>query len=261
MGIWSTFAPVGYLIILNIAPLIGKSFPWQAIWWINAALASLFFVLFGLLFRMPKEHEIQQERNPRIGPEEEKHNFREGICNRNLWLITIAFISFSFVQMGFSTFYPTYLNEKLGFSLASASFLVSVQMIVLTAPLIGWISDRIKSRKIVLIIGLGMMGVLMITPFSMAGYGAILTYMIVRGIFEDSTPTMCYASVPEVVTKPQYVGIAMAMMGFGQGLGNVFGPPVFGWVVEMTNNWAFAGYAMIPVILVGLVAAWFIQMR
>lgn len=46
----------------------------------------------------------------------------------------------------------------------------------------------------------------------------------------------------------------------GQNFGQLLGPVIFEKLVE-SNGWANAGYWMIPVAAVGLLAAWFTRMR
>ena len=251
MGIWSTVITIGYLISLNIVPFIDTAagHAWKIVWWVNAGYALLMFFIFLALFRVPKviRDEKRQEESAIS-----KAIIGEALKNRHLWIIVFVFFTFSTLQQSFTQFYPTFLNAEMGFDMSQASFLVSIQMIVLTAPLFGWISDKIQSRKKILVLGLAALGILNLFPYGLTGAGPVVMYLIIRGVFEDSLPAMCFASVPDLAKKVQYTGLVMATLNMGQNLGNLVGPPTFGWLIDQTGSWATSGYIMAPLALLAI---------
>jgi len=80
------------------------------------------------------------------------------------------------------------------------------------------------------------------------------------GIIAGPVPTAIFAAVPEVMGRPQLAGIGMAVMALGQNLGMFIEPVLFGKLVEMTG-WAGAGYILIPICLLGVVAGWLVKVR
>ena len=52
----------------------------------------------------------------------------------------------------------------------------------------------------------------------------------------------------------------MAVIIFGQNLGMFLGPVIVGSLIE-NAGWIAAGYAMIPVLLLGLVSGWLVKVR
>jgi hypothetical protein len=52
----------------------------------------------------------------------------------------------------------------------------------------------------------------------------------------------------------------MGVVSMGMNLGVVLGPTVFGMLVQ-SMGWATAGYWLIPVSLLGFVAAWLVKVR
>ena len=99
----------------------------------------------------------------------------------------------------------------------------------------------------------------MLFPFSLNGW-LIPTSMIVLGILAGFIPTATFSAVPEVMGKAQLAGIGMGVIMLGQNFGQLLGPVIFGKLVE-TIGWANAGYWMIPVAAIGILAAWFTRMR
>ena len=260
MGLWATWVPVGSLIMYNLAPTLATNAGWQAVWWFGAGFAVVTFFLYGLLMRTPPSVSEGRESVPG-SPEHAPPGLKEGLANRNIWLLAVLFCCFNLAFLAFATFYPTFLATEQGFSLAQAAFVASLPTLVTlaSAPLAGWVSDRIGSRKLVYTIPFLLVGVMFLFPFHVSGW-QIPLYLIIIGILTGAIPTATFAAVPEVISKPQLAGIGMAVIMVGQNLGMFIGPAVFGGLVEATN-WAVAGYMLIPVCIVGVIAGWFVRVR
>lgn len=259
MGIWATWVPVGSVIMFNLAPALEPGYGWQAVWWFGAAFALLALVLYAAFLRLPA---APVEPEPAgSSPAAETPHLGRAMANRNIWLLSLMFGCFNLVLIGFSTFLPTFLAAERGYTLAGASFVASLTMIVTigSCPLAGWISDRIGSRKWVIIGPFTVVAVLLLFPFTVTGW-LIPAVMILLGLVGGAIPTATFASVPEVMKRPHLAGIGMAVLAFGQNLGMFIGPVVFGKMVELTT-WTTAGYLLIPIALVGIGAAWFIKIK
>jgi MFS family permease len=96
-------------------------------------------------------------------------------------------------------------------------------------------------------------------PFRVTGW-LIPAFVVVLGMVAGPVPTAIFAAVPEVMGGPRLAGIGMAVLALGQNLGMFIGPVMFGELVEMIG-WAAAGYTLIPICLLGLVAGWLVQVR
>lgn len=260
MGLWATWVPVGSLIMYNLAPALATTFGWQAVWWFGAGFAAVTFVLYGLLMRVPPD--VEAERTPVPGiPSNAPPKITEGFANRNIWLLALHFSCFAGAFLAFGTFYPTFLTTERGYPLVQAAFIASLStmMILFSAPLAGWVSDRIGSRKLVYMIPFALVSIMFLFPFHLVGW-QIPVFLVVQGLFMGAIPTATFAAVPEVLRKAQLAGIGMAVVMAGQNLGMFVGPVVFGGLVE-TIGWATAGYALIPVCVVGVVAGWSVRVR
>ena len=78
--------------------------------------------------------------------------FARGLLNnRTIWLLGLVFSCFTLIFMGMNTYYPTFLVEVRGYSLSQAAYIASIAttMILFSAPVAGWLSDRIGSRRLV----------------------------------------------------------------------------------------------------------------
>jgi MFS family permease len=132
-------------------------------------------------------------------------------------------------------------------------------MAVFSSPLGGVISDRIGSRKKLVALPLAVMGAMFLFPFQVS-VGSIAAVMILIGIFFGPIPTATFAAVPEVMPSPQLIGIGMGVVALGQNLGMVIGPAMFGKLVD-SMGWAAAGYSMIPIAAIGVVAILLARVR
>ena len=153
--------------------------------------------------------------------------------------------------MGMGTYYPTFLAEERGYSLSQAAYISSITtiMVLFSAPLAGWLSDRIGSRRLMFSIPFLILSVMLFFPFKIMGW-QIYVYMMLQGSFAGAIPTATFAAAPEVMKKPELAGLGMAVVMFGQNLGFFVGPILFGKLVE-SLGWVYAGYCLIPFCLLG----------
>jgi MFS family permease len=131
---------------------------------------------------------------------------------------------------------------------------------IVGCPTMGLLSDRIGSRKKVYTGALLLLAVLWLFPYHLTGV-AIPLFLIVFGMVAGALPTMIFASLPEVMQRPELAGIGMGGVVTLQNLGLLVGPVTFGHIVEVSGNWALAGYAMIPITLAAIVIGWLVDVR
>jgi predicted MFS family arabinose efflux permease len=261
MGLWATWVPIGSIIMFNLAPALTAASGWQAVWWAGTIFALVAFVLYLALFRMPKAEEMAGGPPPGGAEAGGPPNLGKAMANSSLWLVSLEFMCFNAVFLALNSFYPTFLNSVRGYDLGSASFLASLMMImtIFSAPLGGFVSDKINSRKLVIVVPFIIVALFFLVPFNVTG-GLIPILMITMGILAGPIPTATFATVPEVMAKPQLVGIGMAVLALGQNLGMFIGPTIFGILVA-SMGWVTAGYIMIPICLVGIIAGWLVKVR
>jgi MFS family permease len=269
MGLWASCVGIGNIATLILAPLMMASFGWRAVWWAGSGFSAVAFILFAVLFRLPRKDEMFEAPQPAAKSRiEESPSLTKAMANRSLWMISIAFGCYNLVVMAVSTFLPKFLEVVRGYSVtydrglfANASFVTSLIMMtsIFTGPAGGYLSDRLGKRKIMIIIPYVLMTLTFLFPFSVTGW-LIPAYMIAFGIFGGPIAPVSLAGVPEVVPRPELVGIGMGVVAVGQNLGMFIGPALFGRMLESTS-WATAGYLMIPICVIGIVATSLIKIR
>jgi predicted MFS family arabinose efflux permease len=262
MGIWATWVPVGRIIMYNVAPTLGTAIDWRAVWWFGAIFALVAFLLYWALFRVPPDwpETMSPSQTGESQPVVEVARLGQAIANRHIWLLSLALCCFNIAFLAFNTFLPTFLVSIRGYSLGAASFVTSLTAVtIISCPLGGWISDRIGSRKLVYTLAFMLLAAMWLLPFKITGW-LLPAFTVMLGIIAGPIPTAIFAAVPEVMGRPQLAGIGMAVLALGQNLGMFIGPVLFGKLVEMIG-WVGAGYMLIPICLLGVVAGWVVKDR
>lgn len=267
-GLWASSVGIGNVATLLFAPSLAVSYGWPAVWWAGAGFSAFAFILFAVLFRMPKKEEMYEAPALAAAAQEESPSLLKGMANSNFWMISIAFGCYNLVIMAMCSFLPAFLEIGRGYSLTfekgvlmNASFVTAFIMLasIFSGPAGGYISDRLGKRKIMILIPYILMAVTFVLPFTVTGW-MIPMYMIIFGIVGGPIAPILLAAVPEVARKPQLIGIGMSVAALGQNIGMYVGPTLFSRVQEV-QGWATAGYWMIPVCLVGIIATWKLKVR
>jgi nitrate/nitrite transporter NarK len=234
---------------------------WQTVWWVGAGFAPIAFILYGTFMRLPPSLSGGQRPGQKGPTNDTSPKFPETLANRNIWLLALQFGCFNLVFIAFGTFFPTFLAEARAYPLAQAAFIASLSTFVVlgSAPLAGWLSDRIGSRRLVFTIPFLVVAGMMALPFHLTGW-ALYVFMILLGTIIGAVPTATFAAAPEVMGNPRSAGMGLAVVSLGQNLGMVIGPILFGTLAGMVG-WATAGYWLIPICLLGFVAGWMVKVR
>jgi len=268
-GIWASSVGIGNVVTLLFAPsLMVAAGSWRAVWWGGCIFSALAFVLFAVLFRLPKKEEMFEAPAPSAQTQEKPPSLAKGMANRNFWMISISFGCYNLVVMAMCTFLPAFLEIGRGYSvtfekglLMNASFVTAFIMMasIFSGPYGGRISDRLGKRKLLVLIPYILMTLTFALPFTVTGW-MIPAYMIVFGIVGGPIAPVLLAAVPEVAPQPALIGIGMSVAALGQNIGMYVGPTMFSRIQEV-QGWAAAGYWMIPVCLIGIIATCMIKVR
>ena len=263
MGLWASCVGVGSMGMLNLAPVLAEAYGWRSVWWTGAGFAALGFVVFALLFRLPKPEEMPESPGrpgTQTGPESTP-SIGSAMANRNLWLLTVEFMCFNLVIMALNSFYPKFLETELQYSKSRAAFLTSLMMLIaiFSGPAGSYLSDRLRSRKALIVAPFIITTVCYLFPFSITGW-MIPAYMILVGIVMGPIAPVTLAAVPEIMPSPAVIGIGLGVAALGQNLGMYIGPVLFGSLLE-TTTWSVAGYAMIPICVIAVIAGWLTKIR
>jgi predicted MFS family arabinose efflux permease len=255
MGIWATWVPIGSVFVYNLSPMLAASLGWKSVWWAGMGFAVMMMVIAGFLITRPP---VQGQVNPQGSA---SPSLKQVLSNRSIWLLALSFACMNLTMVSLATYYPTFLSEVRGYALGQAAFVSSIATLVVlfSAPAAGWLSDRIGSRRLVFSLPFLGVAVLFLFPFHVTGW-QIVALMLVQGLIVGAIPTATFAAAAEVMRKPEWAGLGLAVVLIGQNLGQLLGPILFGEVVK-SSGWAMAGYLMIPFCLLGFISGWMVKVR
>jgi predicted MFS family arabinose efflux permease len=261
MGVWATWVPLGNVAMYNLAPALATSAGWQAVWWAGAGFALIALLLYGWLMRSPPSQGGDHDLPPRAPTDEPVPGLGASLANGSIWLLALQFAILNVVLIGFYTYFPAFLTGERGYSLAGAAFVVSISTFAVlgSAPLAGWLSDRIGSRRLVIAIPFLIVAALLLLPFHLTSW-PLYACLILVGLVSGATPTATFAAAPEVMRDPRLAGIGLGVVSLGMNLGMVIGPLLFGALVE-AGGWAATGNWMALICAVGFAAAWLVKVR
>ena len=261
MGIWATWVPVGSVVMFNLAPALQASYGWQGVWWVGAGFALVSLLLYWAFMRMPALPGVVRNGERVELPDDTPPSFAAALANRSIWLLGLEFACFNVVTIAILTFFPTYLVAVRGYSLAQAAFITSLTTLValVSTPLSGWLSDRIGSRRWLIVVPFLFVAGLMLVAFQVSG-ASLYVFVVLLGLFAGAIPAATFAAAPEVMGGPLLAGIGLGVVSLGTNLGVLLGPVLVGWLVE-SNGWGSVPYLLVPVALLGVLAGWLVKVR
>ncbi|MEJ2066363.1 MAG: MFS transporter [Deltaproteobacteria bacterium] len=258
LGILNIWFPLASSIALLSAPLVATRWGWQSVWWcgtLYAVIAGLLYFLF--LKPLP--------RDPKAGAAVKKQKSsgaRSAFFNWDVWLMGLALCCFSLMYSSFITWTPTFLHTERGASLAHASLLMSFVPIfgLISAPLSGWFVGRILHRRLMCAIAITLFAALL--PWaSVLKTQHLIPLMAAIGLVSSTIPTVIVSLVADLAVKGEATSVPQAVAYIGQSIGILIGPTAFGVMVDITGGWSTPYWLLIPVGLLGAVAALLLRRR
>jgi MFS family permease len=148
-------------------------------------------------------------------------------------------------------------GAKAGLSVPQISLFVSVVYVgglVLQYP-IGWISDRMDRRLLILVLALigGLGGVL----GSVAGgiYGIYLAAGFILGGLSNPLYALCLAYANDYMDRSEMPAASAGFL-FINGIGAIFGPLLTGWAMDSFGTWAYFLFMGVLMLMLAGYAGW-----
>jgi MFS family permease len=286
LGIWATWValamcvcPVIYGAVSDAngildpfaADIAACNLTVQQVWWGNFIFDVVVLVLFNLLYRDAKVNLYNEDTEEDAKSISTKIDW--GSIIRNPLLIALALI-FLFDELSFMAInglFTTYLTGDAGspiqLNMLDAALLASMAAILgaVMAPLFGWLTDVLKTKKWVLLAGL-IGGVLFTATVFTNILGAtndniVPFYIIVvfGGIAGGGVPAVIWGTMPNIV-KPDQIPTANATVACSQNLGMLIGSLAMGNAV-MGLGWTTASFVVLVPAYVICILILFIGLR
>ena len=259
MALYSMCVPVGILLIFNLANLIIPDLGWRGVWWFNLILFVVTGFLFLLFVKYPEGYSFKSDCGA-AKADGDKDAVTAGFKSLTIWLLCFICLIAGMCNSAFSTYYPTYLVQSLGLEMSAANSYSSLATIGMLSGglLIGVVLNRVSNRKhsMLLIISMVVVSVAVFMLYRITSVAILPVYMIILGIALQITNPIAFNIVPEAVSSPLLIGIAMSIVSFGSASGGVVAPMIIGPIVESSGgNWRVLAWPLLIFGVVGLILA------
>ncbi|WP_171038176.1 MFS transporter [Aquibacillus sediminis] len=251
MGIWSTWIPLGSLIMFLFAPYIVSEFNTGIYWSILMLFLIGSFIIYAK--KIPREADSHNESSEGTIP---KNAIKEEVKNKRIWVVAGAFASFTFSLFAFNTWISTYLVESSSMSLAHAAIIPGLLSFFMIGSNLygGFLLKRFENKLFLFLIPPLVMA--LIWPMFLIDHPIILYgSAIVLGVIGGITPTIIFASAPKLAKRKETIGIAMAIVIIGENTGILIGPEVFGILRDYTGNFHASFWILFYVGLITIIAS------
>lgn len=270
-GITHSFARLGGAVTppLVLAIVLALNWRWS---FIILGIASLFWVALWLwVYRdTPGEHQrVKPQELQEIGfnPNGMKKETKEKTPWKSLisrmWLVTFVDFCYGWSLWVFLTWLPTYLKEARGFNLKEMALFSMLPLMagVIGDTLGGVVSDTLLkktnslklARRAILFVGL--FGALVfIFPAVYTNNPLTAVYFLSASFFFLELTNAVLWSLP-IDIAGKYAGTAGGMMNTGFGIAGMISPVVFGFLIQITNNYQVPFVLSAILLLVGAVCS------
>ena len=240
MGIWSTWIPVGSLLMFLFAPKLVLTYKSDVYWIFLLIVIALCFLFYAMvipkkvLVKSSNGADMLETNNSKL----KKEVLLSEMKNKNVWWAALAFASFTFAFFSFNTWISTYLTETTSMSLAAASLVPSlVALLTMTSNLFsGILLNKVGNHLYVFLIP-PLIFILAWPFFTSSSLMVLYGVAAIMGLFSGFMPTIIFASAPLLAKKKETIGIVMSIIIIGENTGILIGPEVFGILREWTGQY------------------------
>lgn len=230
----SVGAMFGEMPLAALIDLVG----WRSASFILAGVGFLLAILFWVFIR-----DYPHQQNQTIPDHYLRDEWKRlvAVCKHAYtWIIGgYAFAIWTPIAVFAALWGVPFLQEKFQVSVVAASGLCSMIWlgIGVGSPLLGWLSDKLESRRIALIISavLGLIATLIILYWSELSYNWAYFVLFVLGLGAGGQ-TVSFAVVKENNT-PELVGTASGFNNLSVLIGGAIFQPLVGYILQQTGSW------------------------
>lgn len=249
MSIKQTGIPLGGILAATALPPVALVAGWRGALWVTAAATGLAAVVVLVFWR---EHVLGRK----AGPAQADGELRQCLREPALWVASIVAAAFGAAQLVSTTYLTLYVKEVHGRDAVAAAAFLAWAFVGGAVGRIFWglVSDRLcgGARGPVLAAIGGLAAACAVALGTARGpWPTPLLILVAVGLGVSAIGwNGVYLAVLAELAGPRTVGIVTAVGLFVANIGLVSGPPLFGWLVDLTGSYQPAWLA-----LAGLCAA------
>jgi len=257
LGFWSAYFPIGAAIAMVAAPVLMAAAGWRGLWLADAVICVLFAGLLAFL--------TTPLRWPGVPRPSRERGFRQVLGTLRLpgpYLFSTAFFLYACAIFALMTWMPTFLIERMGYSLEGAALIGAAVVLVNIVGNLGaaWLMHRHVPRWFIIAISFtGIMGTAWFVFAGGAPDGLRVPAAIAMSCISGVLPAACLAGAPSHARTASEVATCSGVVVHGSNLGNLLAAPIFATVVTYFGGWSNGHLPMIGLGLAGLVVVFWIK--
>jgi len=270
LGIGGSGSACGAALTPPLIVWIMLTLGWRAAFYLAGGVGFLLAGVWYWLARdRPEQHawvnsaelhyitQTPEDSSPARAQTVEPLPWRALLGNKDLWCLTAAFFMVGYVAYLYFSWFYLYLVNVRGFSVVSGGLYGSLPFLVsaLTAPLGGWLSDRLSQRygKRIGRCRVGMVSLLLTAWW--IGLGAAATNPYLAVLFLSLGAGSLFVAAPiyfatTIDLAKRYAGTAGGFMNTGGNLGGALSPTLTPWLAQQLG-WDSALYVAAGLALLG----------
>jgi MFS family permease len=252
LGIWSSYVPVGFSVMLIAGALVLESWGWRTLWLISSGITV---VWAGIVWKATLGW---QRQSGNVAMTSMLNNVTRCLASPGALLAAGCFALYASQHISMMAWLPSYMREVYG---SSALVAAVVPAVVLMFNAIGnWFSAWAMGRGVsiwsLLAVGAIGMGLSQIGIFSaFLPDTARLGFAVLFGIFGGMVPAAALGSVAIYTPSPSQIGTMNGLMVMGTSTGMLFGPPAVAAMRAVMGNWNDVVWLMVSLATVGVILA------
>jgi MFS family permease len=252
LGIWSSYVPVGFSVMLIAGALVLESWGWRTLWLISSGITV---VWAGIVWKATLGW---QRQSGNVAMTSMLNNVTRCLASPGALLAAGCFALYASQHISMMAWLPSYMREVYG---SSALVAAVVPAVVLMFNAIGnWFSAWAMGRGVsiwsLLAVGAIGMGLSQIGIFSaFLPDTARLGFAVLFGIFGGMVPAAALGSVAIYTPSPSQIGTMNGLMVMGTSTGMLFGPPAVAAMRAVLGNWNDVVWLMVSLATVGVILA------
>lgn len=252
LGIWSSYVPVGFSVMLIAGALVLEAWGWRTLWLISSGITV---VWAGIVWKATLGW---QRQSGNVAITSMLNNVTRCLASPGALLAAGCFALYASQHISMMAWLPSYMREIYGSSTLVAAV---VPAVVLMFNAIGnWFSAWAMGRGVsiwsLLAVGAIGMGLSQIGIFSaFLPDTARLGFAVLFGIFGGMVPAAALGSVAIYTPSPSQIGTMNGLMVMGTSTGMLFGPPAVAAMRAVMGNWNDVVWLMVSLATVGVILA------
>lgn len=252
LGIWSSYVPVGFSVMLIAGALVLEAWGWRTLWLISSGITV---VWAGIVWKATLGW---QRQSGNVAMTSMLNNVTRCLASPGALLAAGCFALYASQHISMMAWLPSYMREVYGSSTLVAAV---VPAVVLMFNAIGnWFSAWAMGRGVsiwsLLAVGAIGMGLSQIGIFSaFLPDTARLGFAVLFGIFGGMVPAAALGSVAIYTPSPSQIGTMNGLMVMGTSTGMLFGPPAVAAMRAVMGNWNDVVWLMVSLATVGVILA------